>query len=150
MPELQKATLGYMGEMHFHNGTALVELVEVKSFDIASPGNREQIESTHLKSPGWNREYLSGFHEDSDFTVVLNARLLSDTDVLLEAAKVTGDARPFMQVIPENGVPVAQIVGTAKCTGYTRGTVSADQVMEATATFRIATVTAVAEYDDEA
>lgn len=148
MPESQAATLGYMGEFHLHDGSALVELVQVKSFGIPSEGSREQVESTHLKSANWRREYLSGFFEDSDFEVTLNSRLLSDTDALLDDALAAADVRPFKAVIPENGVPVAQIEGTCKCVGYDRGTVEPDAVIEATATFRIVSVGAVAAYVD--
>lgn len=145
MAETQEATLGYMGEFHLHNGSALYELVEVKSFGIPTGGTREQIDKTHLKSPDWRREYLSGFYEDSDFTVVLNARLMSDTDVLLDAALTDADVRAFKAVIPEDGTPVAQITGTCKCIGYDRGEVSND-LLEATATFRVVTVDAIAAY----
>lgn len=146
MPELQEASLGYMGEFHLHNGTSLYELVEVKEFDVPSGGTREQVETTHLKVAGWRRTYASGFYEDSDFEVLLNFRPLSDTDVLLEAALSAADVRAFKAVLPENGAPVAQIEGTAKCTGYNRGRVTPDGVMEATATFRIVTVDDIEVY----
>jgi hypothetical protein len=142
MAETAEATLGYMGEMHLHNGTSLYELVQVKEFDIPGGGTREQIETTHLKSPGWRREYVNGFYEDSEFEVLLNSRILSDTDVLLADALADGDTRAFMVVIPENGVPAAQIEGTAKCIGYNRGRVTAGDVLEATATFRVVTIDA--------
>src|SRR6478752_4496230 len=142
MAETQDATLGYGGEFHLYNGSALYELVEVKEFDIPSPGAREQVETTHLKSADWRREYVSSFYEDSDFEVVLNTRLLSDTDVLLADALSDGDDRAFKAVIPENGVAAAQIEGTARCTGYSRGRVTADGVIEATATFRVVTIDA--------
>lgn len=145
MAETQEATLGYMGEFHLHNGSELYELVEVKSFGVPTGGTREQIEKTHLKSPGWRREYLSGFYEDSDFTVTLNARLMSDTDVLLDDALTDADTRAFKAVIPEDGTPVAQITGTCKCIGYDRGEVS-EGLMESTATFRVVTVDAIAAY----
>jgi hypothetical protein len=144
MAETQDATLGYGGSFSLHNGTTLYELVEVKEFDIPSPGAREQVESTHLQSPNWRREYLSSFYEDSDFEVVLNTRLLSDTDILLADALGDGDVRAFKAVIPENGVDAAQITGTARCTGYARGRVVADGVIESTATFRVVTIDAVA------
>lgn len=146
MPETQEATLGYMGEFHLHDGSTLYELQQVKSFDVPSGGTREQIETTHLKSAGWRREYASGFYEDSDFTVTLNTRVLSDTDAVLEEAVGDGDVRTFKVVLPENGEPHAQIEGTCKCIGYSRGTVSPDEVMEATATFRIVTVDAAEAY----
>jgi hypothetical protein len=148
MAETQDASLGYMGEFWLHNGSVLYELVQVKEFDVPTGGSREQVEKTHLKSAagGWRREYLSGFYEDSDFEVLLNFRPLSDTDVLLEDALKEADVRAFKAVLPENGEPVAQIEGTAKCTGYSRGRVTPDGVMEATATFRIVTVDDIEAY----
>ncbi len=143
MAETQDASLGYMGEFHLNNGTALIELVQVKEFDVPGGGVREQVEATHLKTPGWRRKYLSGFYEDSDFEVLLNFRPLSDTDVLLDSVRDSGATRAFKAVLPENGVPVAQIEGTCRCIGYNRGRVTADGVMEATATFRIVTVDAI-------
>lgn len=144
MAETQEATLGYGGEFHLHNGTALYECVQVKEFDIPTPGQREQVEKTHLKSPDWRREYLSGFYEDSEFEVMFNSRLRSDTDVLLGDALADGDVRAFKAVIPEDGVGVTKIEGTAKCIGYNRGRVTPDGVLEATATFRIVTLSAPA------
>jgi hypothetical protein len=146
MAETQDATLGYMGEYHLHNGTTLYELRQVKEFDVPGAGPREQVEATHLKSPDWRREYVSGFYEDTDFEVMLNCRELSDTDALLEAALAAGDTRAFKAVLPANGAPAAQITGTCRCTGYDRGRVISDGVREATATFRVVTVAAIAPY----
>lgn len=144
MAETQEATLGYGGEFHLHNGTALYECLEVKEFDIPSPGARERVEKTHLKSPSWRREFLSSFYEDSEFEVMLNARLRSDTDVLLDDARNDGDVRAFKAVIPEDGVAATKIEGTCVCTNYSRGRVTADGVIEASATFRIVTISAAA------
>src|SRR3546814_1198857 len=74
--------------------------------------------------------YLSSFYEDSDFEVLLSFRPLSDTDVMLEGALKAADVRAFKAVLPENGEPDAQIDGTCKCTGYSRGRVTPDGVME--------------------
>lgn len=146
MAESQKASVGYMGSVSLHNGTTLVELKEVKMFDIPNLGEREQVETTHLKSPGWRREYVSTFYEDSDFNVTLNFRPLSDTDVLLADALGDGDVRVMKIVLPENGLPVAQIELTARCINYSRGAVSPNDVMEATATFRVVTIDAIEAY----
>lgn len=146
MPELQEATVGYMGEVWLHDGTALYELNQVKGFQIPGGGEREQVETTHLKSAGWRREYTSTFYADSDFEVTLNSRPLSTTDTLLEDARSDGDVRAMKVVIPENGEPVAQIELTAKCMNYDRGEVSIDGVIEATATFRVVTIDAIEAY----
>ena len=146
MAESQKASVGYMGAVSLHNGTLLYELKEVKGFGIPNLGEREQVETTHLKSPGWRREYVSTFYEDSDFDVMLNFRPLSDTDVLLADALGDGDTRAMKIVLPENGAPVAQILLTARCINYSRGEVSPNDVMEATATFRVVTISDVSVY----
>jgi hypothetical protein len=146
MSELQEATVGYMGEVWMHDGSTLYELRQVKSFGIPNRGERERVESTHLKSEDWRREYIETFYEDSEFEVMLNSRLLSDTDAKLDAAHVAGNTRAMKVVIPQNGVPVAQITLTAKCTNYDRGEVSAEDVIEATATFLIVSIDAVAAY----
>jgi hypothetical protein len=146
MAETADATLGYGGEFHLHNGSILYQLVQVKEFDVPGPAPREQVESTHLQSPDWRREYLSGFYEDQDIEILLNSRPLSDTDTLLEAALAASDTRAFMAVLPENGEPVAQIEGTCRIIGYNRGRVTPDGVLEATATARIVTVDAIEAY----
>ena len=146
MAETQEATVGYMGEVWLYNGTALYELNQVKSFQIPGGGERDQAETTHLKSPGWRREYVSTFYADSDFEVTLNSRPLSTTDTLLEAARAANDTREMLVVLPENGEPVAQISLTAKCINYDRGEVTPDGLMEATATFRVVTIEAIEAY----
>lgn len=137
MAETQEATDGYMGEFHLHDGTSLYELFEVTEFKIPEPGAREQVEKTHLKSPGRRREYLSTFYEDSDFDVVVNSRIGSTTDLLLSAALAAGDVRPFKGVIPEDGEPAMDIAGTCRCVAYDRGRVVNGAVIQGTATFRV-------------
>ena len=149
MAETQKATIGYNGEFWLSTtalSAGLVEMVEVQEFDIPSGGSREQVEKTHLKSPGYRREYLSSFFEDVDFEVVLNSRPLSTTDATIEAARVADTIRAFKVVIPEDGVKTTQVTGTCRCTGYNRGRVTKDGVLTATATFRVVTVDALAAY----
>lgn len=148
--ETQEATDGYNGEVWLHNGTALYELQQVKSFGIPTPGERERAEVTHLKSPGRRREYIETFFADSEFEVTLNTRLLSDTDILLNAAQIEGSARDMLLVFPQNGVPYAQVALTAKCTAYDRGTVENGEPMEATATFMIVTIGSITAYVEPA
>jgi hypothetical protein len=115
-------------------------------FNVPSKGEREQVETTHLKSPDWRRTYKSTFYEDSDFEVMLNFRPRSTTDVLLDDAQTQDDVREMLIVLPEDGAPAHQIALTARCLNYARGDVSGDEVMEATATFRIVTMGAIAAY----
>lgn len=149
MAETQEATIGYGGAFWLSNtalAAQLVEMVQVKEFDIPGGGQRQQVQTTHLKSPGYRHEYVEGFYEDSDFQLVLNSRPLSTTDVNIEAARVSGDTLAFKAVIPEDGVATSQVQGTCRCIAYSRGRVTAEGVLEATATFRVVTVDAIEVY----
>lgn len=150
MAETQEASVGYMGEVWLHNGTTLYELNQVKSFPIPGNEERETVDATHLKSPGWRREEIETFYVDEEFEVVLNSRPLSTTDTLLASAAAAKDTRAMLLVIPENGVPVAQVPLTVQVRSYVRGEVSIDGVMEATATFRIKTIDAIEAYEEPA
>lgn len=140
------AEIGYGDEFWLHDGTALVKLPGVKSFDTAVGGVREQIDVTALDAQDWNRQYASGYYEDRDIEVTMNAQFLSTADTLLTDARDQGDERAFMQAFAENGVPTSMITGTCRCTGYTYGTISAGDVKESTATFRIVSVEPVVPY----
>lgn len=147
--ETQVATIGYNGQFWLSTtalAAALVEMKHVREFDIAGDGQRQQVQSTHLKSPGYRHEYIPGFYDDTDFTVSLNSRPLSITDATIETARSDGTVRYFKQVLPEGGVPTSQVTGTCKCIGYNRGRVTGEGLLEATATFRIVTVDAIVPY----
>lgn len=146
MPETVAPSLGYKDEFHLYNGTALYKLRGVKEFDMPVGGAREQIEVTDLDADDWRRQYISGFYEDVDFEVVLNARPLSTTDELLTEARDDGDVRAFRAVLAIDGAPVAQVDGTARCTNYTYGRISVGDVKEATATFRVVSVDTIEAY----
>lgn len=141
------ADIGYKDEFWLGNPSTLTKLVGVKEFDTPVGGVREQIDVTTLDASNWRREYISGFYEDSDFEVLLNADFLSATDTLLADARDDGDTRPFKAVFAENGTPVAQVTGTAKCTGYSYGRIVVGGVKEATATFRVVSVDAIEAYE---
>lgn len=146
MPETQKASVGYGGQFWLKGASTLTQLKDVTEFDIPGAAAREQVETTSLDSPDWRRTYTSTFYEDQDIEVVLNCRPMSDTDALLDLANSTGDVRDFKVVLPENGQPTTQITGTGRIIAYSRGRVTKDQVMQATATMRVVTVTAIAAY----
>ncbi len=152
MAEDVSPSIGYHDEFWLYDDVTagLYKLVGVKEFDMPVGGTREQVEVTDLDATDWRRQYISAFYEDVDFEVLLNARPLSDTDVLLTAARDANDERAFKAVIAVNGSPVAQVEGTAKCTGYTFGRIAVGDVKEATATFRLVTVNSITEYVPEA
>jgi len=132
--ELQEASIGYAGEVWLHDGTALKELVQVVSFTLP-PDTDSKIETTHLKAPGRRRTYTAGLIEDSTFQAVIRYRPLSDTDILIRAARAAKDTRACKLIIPQNGEPYAQCELDVKVIGYDRGELTVDGVMDATVTF---------------
>lgn len=134
--ETQEASTGWNGEAWMHDGTSLYELVQVKSFTLPNDES-ERVETTHLKSPNRRRQYTPGMSEGGEITIVLNFRPLSDTDIKLRAAKAAADSRDWELHIPELGdvVAVSSFMGTV--TGYDRGEITADGVMEATVTVTV-------------
>ncbi|QUT07914.1 hypothetical protein KFK14_11295 [Sphingobium phenoxybenzoativorans] len=143
--ENQEASIGWGGEVHLFNGTTLYELHEVVSFTLP-PDTDSEVDATHLKSPGRRRSTVPGLIEDSTFQVVLNYRPLSDTDILIRAARAARDTRAMKLVIPQNGQPFAQVELTAKCTGHSRGEISPEGVMQATVTFQVKSDEDFSEY----
>jgi len=139
MADDQLAGIGWGGEFWLSDGAVtpvLKELIQVKSFTLPQD-EVEQVETSHLKSPGRRREYAPGMIEGGEFEVTLNFRAGSDTDQLLAAALVAGDNRDFKAVVPERGVPVWDIEGECIIAGYDRGEVNIDDAMEATVTCKI-------------
>ena len=139
MADDQLAGIGWGGEFWLSDGAAtpvLKELIQVKSFTLPQD-EVEQVETSHLKSPGRRREYAPGMIEGGEFEVTLNFRAGSDTDQLLAAALVEGGNRDFKAIIPERGIPVWDIEGECIIAGYDRGEVNIDDAMEATVTCKI-------------
>ena len=139
MADDQLAGIGWGGEFWLGDEadpSVLTELVQVKSFTLPQD-EVEQVETSHLKSPGRRREYAPGMIEGGEFEVVLNYRAGSDTDLLVQTALNDGLPRPFKAVVPERGVAVWDITGTGVVTGHDRGEVNVDDAMEATVTVKI-------------
>jgi hypothetical protein len=147
MAEDVSPSIGYKDEFWLEDASALKKLIGVTGFDVPVGGTREQIEVTDLDADDWRRQYISGFYEDSDFTVTLNARPLSDTDVLLTEARDADDVRDFKAVLAVQGVLTAQVTGTARCIGYNYDRVEVGGVKTATATFRVVSITSLAAYE---
>ncbi|QAY77923.1 phage tail tube protein [Sphingosinicella sp. BN140058] len=135
--ETQEAAHGWGGEFHFHDGTALYEAVEVVGFDLPDD-EIEEIEKTHLKSPGKRREFMSGLIDGGEVEVRLNYRPGSDTDIKIRAWKALGNSRAVRFIIPDEvGDPAWQVDTSSICRGYPGVTVEAGTKMEATLRLRI-------------
>lgn len=91
-------------EMADEEGT-LVELDEVT--EVALPEETaDDVEVTHMKSPGRRKEYKPGLIEPGDGQVVVNYIPGSPTDLLMRGAQRSGKIRAFRTTLPdEQGRP---------------------------------------------
>lgn len=148
MPETQEASIGWGGEVWLHDGEALYELVQVVGFDLPPMPEYDQVETTHLKSPGRYKEYDDGLADFGTVEVALNFRPGSDTDTLLQDAYAARDTRQAIFAVPLNGVPVRMWTVDVKVSGYNPGRVEPGSKMEASATFQLKGVPVIAAYAD--
>ena len=117
----------------------LTELTEV--VDVGFPTDEtDEVEATHLKSPGRRKEFIAGLIDGGEFTATLNYVPGGATDLLLTAAKDTGDTRKIRIVIPDNtgtGTADWNIVTSAFVKKYAPDRLAAGEKITATATFRV-------------
>lgn len=136
MAETQEPSIGWGGECHLFDGTALYELKHVVSFGLPNE-QADEVEVTHLKSPNKRKEFIAGLSDGGEVQVVLNYRPGSTTDTLIAAARAARDVRQVKFVIPEDGEPAWEITTSCFVKGVDRGTISAGDKMEVTVTLRI-------------
>lgn len=128
------AVTGWGGQFWLHNLTALTKLAEVVSFSLPTP-ETEDVEATHLESPGKRREYISGMIEDGEADVTMNYVAGSPTDLLIQEAQASGATRAFKQIVPNKTVG-SKFEGFCIVKKYDRGEINADGKLEATMTIR--------------
>lgn len=137
---MTEARIGWGGEVHLSTDLTvanLAELDEVVSFGLPDD-DVDEVEVTHLKSPGRRREYIAGLQDGGEIEVTLNYAPGSATDILIRNAKTAGTTRAIRFIIPdETGDPEWQIDTFAFVKGYARGPVSAADKIESTVRFRI-------------
>jgi hypothetical protein len=139
---MTEARIGWGGEIHLSTDNTeanLVELAEVT--DCTFPQDEtEEVEATHLKSPGRRREFISGLIDAGECTVNLNYVPGGATDLLLTAALEAGTTRKIKFVIPsDDGTGTADwnIVTSAFVKRYSPDGMSPGEKMTATAVLRI-------------
>lgn len=96
------ARIGWGGKVYISTDNTeanLALLAEV--VDTTFPQNEtDEVEATHLTSPGRRREYLSGLIDGGEVTINLNYVPGSATDLLLTAALDAGTTRKIRFVVP--------------------------------------------------
>ena len=112
---------------------ALTALEEVIA--IGLPNSQvEDVEATHMTSPSRRREYIAGLIDDGEGTFEFNLVPGGATDLLIQEALDSGDARDYEVVIPD-GAFGQQFAGQWIVKGYERN-VPIDDRMTATMTVR--------------
>ncbi|MGZ8328096.1 MAG: phage tail tube protein [Allosphingosinicella sp.] len=114
-----------------------VELVEVVSFSLPDD-EVDEVEVTHLKSPGKRREFRSTLIDGGTVDVELNYLPGSATDELIRKCKAAGDVQPIEFVVPDEvGDPAWEVTTGGFVKGYARGPFAAGDKVSATVRLRI-------------
>lgn len=95
-------SIGWGAEASLHDGAtpgAMVELVGVFNLTLPNP-QTDDVEVTHYKSPNREREYIAGLIENGEIQLEMNYVAGSATDLLLSAAKTSGEVRSCKIVVP--------------------------------------------------
>lgn len=139
---MTEARIGWGGRLYLSTDNTeahLVELTEVR--DCGFPSDEtDEVEATHLRSPGRRKEFLAGLIDGGEFTATTNYVPGNATDLALTEAKETGTTRKIRIVIPdETGTGTADwnIVTSAFVKKYSPDRMAPGDVITATATFRV-------------
>lgn len=136
------ARIGWGGELHLSTDNTepnLVELSEVTSVGFPQD-EADEHEVTHLKSPGRRKEFIQGLIDGGEFTATLNYVPGGATDLLLTAAKETGDTRKAKIIIPdESGTGTADwnMVFSVFVKRYAPDSMEPNAPISATVVFRV-------------
>lgn len=137
---MSDARSGWGGELWLSTDDTvgnLQELVEVVTFGLPDD-TIDEIDVTHLKSPGKRKEFISGLVDGGTVEAELNYVPNSLTDQRIRAARDGRDIRAVRFVIPDEvGTPDWQIDTFAFVSAYGRGPVTADGKISSTVRFRI-------------
>jgi hypothetical protein len=98
----------------------------------------DEVEATHLQSPGKRREYVGGLIDGGEFTATFNHTPGSATDLLLTAAKT--HTRKVRIVEPDetgNGTADWNYLFSAVVKKYSPDGMAPGEIITATATFRV-------------
>ncbi|OWJ81367.1 phage tail tube protein [Haematobacter missouriensis] len=126
--------IGYGSTVRIGRGTGPIwtELELVGDLDLPDE-QVDEVEVTHMKSPGRRRQFISGLIDGGEVAIPTNLVPGSATDILLLAIKASGEQVLIEITLTEDGAPETYS-GFLK--SYARSAPIADK-MTATATFRL-------------
>lgn len=93
----------------------------------------DEIEVTHMESPGRRKQFIAGLIDSGEMTVAMNYLPGSATDTLLRSLKASG-ANVLVEVTLPDADPDTF---SGYLSGYSPGEVTPGEKMSAEATFRI-------------
>lgn len=129
-----EAQIGLGTEFWLENDAGTPVLTKLGEILSVTPPNPQtaRVEATHMGSLNRRREYISGLIDDGEGTFEMNYVPGSVTDLLIQAAQLSGAQRGYKIVIPD-GVDTWEITGDCIVTGYERN-IPIDDRMTATLT----------------
>jgi hypothetical protein len=139
---MSNARIGWGGKVLLatdNTEATLTELGEVVSCTFPSD-QADEVDVTHLQSPGRRKEFISGLVDGGEVTVTMNYDPGSATDLLLTDAAETGDTRKVRFEIPDTtGTGTIDWNITTSCfiKKYAPDTMETANKITATATLRI-------------
>jgi predicted secreted protein len=114
-------------------GGTLTNLGEILS--VPSPAiTVDEVEATHMASPGGYREYIAGLKDGGSGDITMNYVPGSATDVIIRAALTDREARGYKIVIPD-GATGWEVTGDLVVLGYSKD-IPIDDRMVATVSVR--------------
>jgi hypothetical protein len=139
---MTEARIGWGGKIYLSTDNTEANLVQLQEVtDCTFPSDEvDEVEATHLQSPGRRREYISGLIDGGEVTVNMNYVPGGATDLLLTAAKEAGTTRKVRFVIPsDDGTGSADwnIVTSGFVKKYAPDGMTPGEKISATATLRI-------------
>lgn len=139
---MTNARIGWGGKVYLSTDNTeanLAELAEV--VEVTFPSDEtDEVEATHLQSPGRRKEFIAGLIDGGEVTIMNNYDPGSATDLLLTDAKENGTTRKVRFVIPDtSGTGAAEwnIVASGFVKKYAPDRMSAADKITTTTTLRI-------------
>ena len=131
---MSEALIGYGTEVWLENGSnVLTQLDECIAISLPN-SSVDDVDATHMLSPGRRREFIAGLIDDGEGTFEFNLVPGSATDLLIQGALDAGTARGYEVIIPD-GAFGQKFAGDCIVKGYERN-VPIDDRMTATMTVR--------------
>lgn len=131
---MSEALIGYGTEVWLKNASNVLTQLD-ECIAISLPNSQvDDVDATHMLSPSRRREYIAGLIDDGEGTFEFNLVPGSATDLLIQQALDSGDARGYEVIIPD-GAFGQKFAGSCIVKGYERN-VPIDDRMTATMTVR--------------